>query len=89
MTPRVNKPTKAVWWLRSNDKRWNRAGAFIYRGMKGIPLEADYEIQELILDYGEPPVDLEWGISFGIFKYYIFKIFGGLFYGFLYKPRVE
>lgn len=89
MTPIVSKPTKAVWWLQSeNQEEWNTCGTFIYKGMRGIPLEADYKIQELILDYGDPPSDLEWGISLGTFKYFIFKVFGNLFYTFLYKPKI-
>ena len=73
--PRVNKPTKAVWWLKSkNDKKWNISGAFIYRGMRGIPMEASYKIEELKLKHGEPPEDLEWGFRFSVWRYFWTKL---------------
>lgn len=62
--PKVDKPTRAVWHLRSKlDKRWNEEGPFIYKGMKGIPLECSYRIEELKLKYNDPPEDLEWGFT--------------------------
>lgn len=87
MTPRVNKPTRAVWWLKSEqNRRWNVRGAFIYKGMRGIPLEADYKVQELRLKYHvNPPIDLEWGIKLGGFNYFMVKFFGRFYFGFFRK----
>ena len=71
--PQVSKATKAVWFLKSDDKRWKDSGAFIYRGMKGIPLECSDRIQELKDLHGELPGDLEWCYKFGFFRYYLTK----------------
>lgn len=69
--PKVNKPTKAVWRLKSiSSTHWNDKGPFIYRGMKGIPIECSVRIEELRSKYGAPPEDLEWGFIFSSWKYY-------------------
>lgn len=72
--PRVHKPTKSVWYIRSKtNKKWNCSGAFIYKGMKGMPLEVGYKFEELKVELGEPPSDIEWGFRFGFFRYYFVK----------------
>ena len=77
--PKVEKPTKAVWRVNSKlNKNWNDSGAFIYKGMRGVPMEISYRIEELKLQYGEPPEDLEWGFTlskFGV-KYFWHKMKG-------------
>ena len=67
--PKVSKPTKAVWHLRSKDKRWRDKGPFIYKGMRGMPVEVSFRIEQLRLKNGEPPEDLEWGFTLGAGKY--------------------
>lgn len=74
LNPKVSKPTKAFWFLKSNNKNWNSSGAFIYRGMRGIPVECSIKIEELKLKFGEPPEDLEWGFKLGVWGYYRKKI---------------
>lgn len=76
--PRVSKPTKAVWFLKSSDKKWCASGPFIYRGMRGIPIECSTKIEELKLEYGEPPEDLDWGFKLSALKYFFKKIIGFL-----------
>lgn len=73
--PKVNKPTKAVWHIRSKvNKNWNDSGAFIYKGMRGVPIEISYKIEELKLKFGEPPEDLEWGFTLSKFGFrYFYK----------------
>lgn len=70
LCPKVNKPTKAVWHLKSKDKHWNDKGPFIYKGMRGIPMECSIKIEELKLRYGLPPEDLEWGFTLSMWRYY-------------------
>ena len=71
LCPKVNKPTRAVWHLKSEEnKRWNDKGAFIYKGMRGIPMECSTRIEELKLKYGTPPEDFEWGFTLGTWRYY-------------------
>lgn len=65
LNPRVYKPTKSYWWLKSKNKKWCDRGSFIYRGMKGIPVETSYRIEELKYKLGDPPEDLEWGFVLG------------------------
>lgn len=73
--PRANKPTQSVWHIKSkSNKNWNRSGCFIYKGMRGMPLEVGYKLEELKRDLGEMPEDLEWGFVMGSFKYYLRKI---------------
>ncbi len=72
--PQVKQATKAVWFLKSEDKRWRDSGPFIYRGMKGIPLECSNRIQELKDLYNEEtPEDLEWGYRLSFWGYYLTK----------------
>lgn len=81
LCPKVTKPTKAVWYLKSQDNKfWNDKGAFIYKGMRGIPLECSIRIEELKLKYDEPPGDLEWGFTLGAWRYYWVS-----FYQFIFK----
>lgn len=75
--PRVNKPTKARWWIKSkNDKRWNDSGAFIYRGMRGLPIEVSVRVEELKVKHGEVPEDLEWGFKLSRVLYFWEKLRG-------------
>lgn len=70
--PRVSKPTKAKWWLKSKEnKNWNDSGAFIYKGMRGEPIEISVRVEELKLKYKEePPEDLEWGFKLNSWLYW-------------------
>ena len=62
--PRVNQPTWAIWRIQSKtNKAWNDSGTFIYKGMRGIPFEISYRIEELKLKHNEVPEDLEWGFT--------------------------
>lgn len=72
--PQVRKSTPAAWSLSSKDKRWCDSGPFIYRGMKGIPIEASIRIEELKLKYGEPPEDFTWGYRLGFWTYWLAKL---------------
>lgn len=78
LCPKVNKPTKAVWHIKSSNKYWNDRGPFIYKGMRGIPIECSTRIEELKLRYGSPPEDLEWGFTLGAWRYY-WALFVSLF----------
>lgn len=72
--PKVSKPTKAFWFLKSSDKKWNKSNAFIYHGMRGMPMECSTEIEVLRSLHGHPPEDLEWGFTLSTFGYYRNKI---------------
>ena len=70
MSPKVSKPTKAFWWLKSDNKNWKHSGPFVYRGMRGIPIECSVRIEELKLKFGEPPEDLEWGFKLSFWGFW-------------------
>lgn len=77
LNPRVLKPTKAVWSIISKkNKKWCRTGAFIYRGMRGIPVEISYKIEELKNELGEPPDDLDWGFRLSSWRFFLVKLRG-------------
>lgn len=81
--PKVTKPTRAVWWLKSKDKQWCDAGFFIYYGMRGIPHQVSIRIEELKL-ISDPPEDLEWGFRLTFWGYY-----GRMFLCLMKKPFRE
>lgn len=70
MCPKVSKPTKAAWFLKSKNKNWKCSGAFIYKGMRGIPIECSIKIEELKLEFGDLPEDLEWGFKLGVWGFW-------------------
>lgn len=68
--PKVYKATKAVWHLRSKNKKWCDEGPFLYKGMKGIPLECSHRIEQLKVELKQdPPEDLEWGYTLSDGRY--------------------
>jgi hypothetical protein len=85
LCPKVDKPTKAVWRLKSQeDRRWNDRGAFIYKGMRGIPFECSVRIEEMKLEFGNPPEDLEWGFRLSTWRYYMVLFWKFFVYVFLF-----